>query len=85
MEDELPEAPIEAIGSPLSFLPRVDNAYDLVSILFTGIFLLWAIYTVISIYHWLRYGHNSWIAVPSIALHLFISAVLMIFATSGFN
>jgi len=85
MEDQLPEAPLEAISSPLAFLPRVESAYDLVSILFTAVFFLWALYTVVSIYHWVRYGHHSWIAVPAIALHLFISAVLMIFATSGFN
>ena len=85
MDDRLPEAPLDAISSPLSFLPRITTAYDLVSIIFTLVFLTWAVYTIISIYHWMRYGHHSWIAVPAIGAHLFISAALMIFATSGFN
>ena len=85
MDDRLPSAPLDGISSPFSFLPRIESAYDLVSLLFTAIFILWLIYTAVSIYHWVRFGHNSWIAVPAIGLHLFISVVLMFFATSGFN
>lgn len=85
MDDPLPESPLQAVTSPFSFIKRIDSVYDVVSIIFTVIFLLWAVYTIVSIYHWVRYGHHSWIAVPAIALHLFVSAVLMIFATSGFN
>jgi len=85
MEDRLPDAPLDAISEPFAFLPRITSAYDLVSVMFTVIFGLWLVYTVVAIYHWVRYGHNSWIAVPAIGLHLFVSAMLMIFATSGFN
>jgi len=85
MDDSLPSARLDAIDSPLSFFPRIANAYDLVSIMFTLIFFLWAVYTIVSIYHWVRYGHNSWIATPAIALHLLISAAPMVFATSWFN
>ena len=85
MDDTNTNVPLDPISLPFSSFPRIANMYDVVSIMFTVIFLLWAVYTVVSIYHWLRYGHNSWIAAPAIGLHLLVSASLMVFATSGFN
>ncbi|HWH07082.1 MAG TPA: hypothetical protein VNU47_00970 [Candidatus Paceibacterota bacterium] len=85
MNPELPSAPLQGISSPLAFFPEITSAYDLVSIIFTVIFILWALYTLIAAYHWLRFARNSWIAVPAVGAHLFVSAVLMIYATSGFN
>ncbi|MBI2410119.1 hypothetical protein HYV30_03730 [Candidatus Kaiserbacteria bacterium] len=43
----------------------------------------WGIYTLIAIYHWLKYSHASWVAVPAIAAHLVISFSLFTFAVSG--
>ena len=43
----------------------------------------WALYTLVAIYHWLKYSHASWVAFPAIALHLFISFALMAYALSG--
>ena len=85
MEDSLPEAPLTGVTSPFEYFPRIASAYDIASIMFTVIFLLWAVYTVIAVYHWVRYGHQSWIAVPAIGIHLFLSLALMLFATSGFK
>ncbi len=85
MEDSTSVSPLPGITSPFSFLPKIASAYDLASIFFTLLFILWAFFTIVSIYHWVRYGRHSWIAVPAIALHLFVSAALMLFATSGFK
>ena len=48
-----------------------------------AVFAFWAIYTLVIIYHWLKYSHDSRVAFPSILLHLGISVVLMAYALSG--
>ena len=48
-----------------------------------GVFALWALYTVVAVYHWLRYSHTSFVAFPAIALHVFVSFWLMAYALSG--
>lgn len=77
--------PLVGVSSPLQYFPQIASAYDFVSIIFTVIFLLWLVYTIVSIYHWVRYGHKSWVAVPAVAIHLGVSAFLMLFAAAGFR
>lgn len=48
-----------------------------------AVFIIWAIYTLVAIYHWLKYSHASLLAFPAIAVHLFISLALMTYALSG--
>ena len=55
----------------------------IVPVVFSLIFLVWVIYTFIVIYHWFRYRHKSWFAVPAIALHFFVSGSLILFMISG--
>lgn len=47
------------------------------------VFVFWALYTLVAVYHWLKYSHASWVAFPAIALHFFISFALMTYALSG--
>ena len=47
------------------------------------VFAFWALYTLVAIYHWLKYSHGSWVAFPAIAAHLAISIVFMAYALSG--
>lgn len=47
------------------------------------VFAFWALYTLVAVYHWLKYSHASWVAFPAIAAHLFISFALMAYALSG--
>jgi hypothetical protein len=54
-----------------------------VPVIFSLVFIVWAIYTFVVIYHWFRYRHKSWFAVPLIAVHLFISGSIIIFMISG--
>ncbi len=48
-----------------------------------AVFVFWTVYTLVAIYHWLKYSHASWVAFPAIAVHLFISFTLMFYALSG--
>ena len=47
------------------------------------VFTFWALYTIVAIYHWVKYSHASLVAFPAIALHLFISIALIVYAFSG--
>ncbi len=47
------------------------------------VFAFWAIYSLVAIYHWLKYSHASWLAFPAIAVHLFVSIALMSYGLSG--
>ncbi len=48
-----------------------------------AVFALWALYTIVAIYHWLRYSHAAKISIPAIGIHLLVSAALMSYALSG--
>jgi hypothetical protein len=63
-------------------VPQIDVS-GIVPVLFSLIFIVWVIYTFVVIYHWFRYRHKSWFAVPMIALHLFISGSIIIYMISG--
>ncbi len=58
---------------------------DILALLFTFVFVIWALYSLIATYHWFRYGRDSWMAVPAIGVHLFISGALMLYAVAGFK
>jgi hypothetical protein len=47
------------------------------------VFAFWALYTIVAIYHWLKYSHASAVAFPAIGIHLFISFGLIVYALSG--
>jgi hypothetical protein len=57
----------------------------LISVVITLVFIWWAIYTLVAIYHWFRYGRESWVAVPAVVLHLAISVWIFVFATGGLH
>ncbi len=47
------------------------------------IFGIWLIFTLVAIYHWLKYSHGSILSLPAIFIHLTISIALMSFALTG--
>jgi hypothetical protein len=71
---QMPFASFLGTVSPQQFLPVVVFV----------VFAVWAVYSIIAAYHWLRYGRSSLIALPVLALHVFISASLALYALSGF-
>lgn len=67
-------------------LYTINTSADFTSILtiaFFFIFFGWLIYTVIAAYHWFRYGHRSWLAVPAVAIHVFVSGLLIFYIATG--
>lgn len=47
------------------------------------VFVFWAFYTLVAVYHWFKYSHASRVALPAIILHVAISLTLMAYAFSG--
>lgn len=67
---------------PTLFLRSID-VEKVLSLGFLAFFVLWSIYTFISAYHWLRYGHNSAVAIPALIVHGVVSWLLAGYAVSG--
>ena len=65
-----------------SALPNV-SASVATEWLLGAVFIVWVLYTLVVVYHWLRYARDSRAAKPAIAIHLAVSAVLMLCALSG--
>lgn len=70
--------------APPAFLQNV-NVEQVVSVVFALLFILWALYTLITAYHWLRYGHRSSVAIPALITHVVVSGYLALYAVSGFT
>lgn len=51
--------------------------------IFAIVFFVWVAYTLVVAYHWLRYGHQSFVAIPMLVLHVAVSGTLMLLATAG--
>lgn len=75
---------VPAFESPISFSALSGISIESVlSVIFTLVFIWWIVYTVVAIYHWVRFGRASWAAVPAVALHLAVSGGIIVFMTSG--
>ncbi|KND47511.1 MAG: hypothetical protein AB199_03715 [Parcubacteria bacterium C7867-004] len=68
--------------SPTVLFTGLDPV-QVISVLFTVLFIIWAIYTIVTAYHWLRYGHRSAVAIPALITHVAVSGFLALFAVSG--
>lgn len=82
----MPDQPLRPFSPPTALfeqlqLPGIPEGALVIWIL-SAVFAFWAIYTIIAIYHWLKYSHASWVAFPAIGVHLFISFSLMTYALS---
>ena len=78
-----PLQPFSPPAALLAHLPRDISAGTLMQWALYAIFAFWAVYSLVAIYHWLRYSHASWVAFPAIAAHLFVSLSIMAYALSG--
>lgn len=63
----------------------VINPHTVLVVVFTLIFIWWAVFTLVAAYHLFRYGRESWVAVPAVAIHLLVSAWIFVFATGGLH
>ncbi len=75
--------PIEPLVLP-PFLSQIDPS-KVVSLFFVVLFIIWVIYTIVTSYHWLRYGHRSSVAIPALITHVLVSGFLALYAISGFT
>lgn len=66
-----------------AFMPEGVSSAEIVVWVLYATFAFWAVYTLVAIYHWLKYSHASWLAFPAIAVHLFVSFVLISYGLSG--
>lgn len=73
------------IGPQFPPLFTAIEAENAVSVIFTLAFLLWALFTMISAYHWIRYGHRSSVAIPALITHIVVSCGIAIYAVIGFT
>lgn len=80
---DLPLRPFSPPTALLSYLPANLSSGVVITWVLYAVFAFWAVYTLVAIYHWLKYSHASWIAFPAIAIHLFVSFALMSYALSG--
>jgi hypothetical protein len=56
---------------------------QIVPIVFFLVFVIWAIYSLVAAYHWLRYGNDITVALCALATHFIVSALLAVYAVSG--
>lgn len=79
------DQPLKPFSPPnFAHFPSISiSSSTLVSWVLYLIFAFWIIYTLVAIYHWLRYSHASWVAVPAIATHLIVSLALIGYALSS--
>ena len=82
----MPQEPLAPVFQPIlpPFLTGINPA-QVISVLFALLFIMWLIYTVITAYHWLRYGHRSAVAIPALITHVLVSGYLALFAVSGLH
>lgn len=67
---------------PLFTAPNLETV---LAVVVTVVFIWWVIYTLVAGYHLLRFARDSWITVPALALHLFVSGWIFVFATGGLH
>ncbi|CAN5721321.1 hypothetical protein BH11PAT2_BH11PAT2_09200 [soil metagenome] len=83
MNAETSVAPLNPFPAlPGSFSASVStSAFIPVALLIA--FMLWVLYTLVVAYHWFRYGHRSWLAIPALAAHIFVSGCILLYMLSG--
>jgi hypothetical protein len=75
---------VPGVPNPLALFPAA-SLETVLAIIITLVFIWWAIFTLVVIYHWMKYSRDSVFAVPAIAVHIFISGWIFVFATGGLH
>lgn len=77
-----PSVPAVPNYLPLFTAPNLETV---LAVVVTVVFIWWAIFTLVAGYHMLRFARDSWITVPALVLHLFVSGWIFVFATGGLH
>jgi hypothetical protein len=70
---------------PSGFFTETLDAGSVLAVVFALIFIWWFIYSLVAAYHWLRFGRETWVAVPALGVYFFVSGWLLLFMTSGLH
>ncbi|MGE5541314.1 MAG: hypothetical protein ACM3TU_03485 [Bacillota bacterium] len=76
---------MQSSSTPIGIHVAAIPVAQVVPVVFFLIFFIWAVYTVVAAYHWLRYSNNTTLALCAITTHLIVSAWLAIYAVSGIS
>jgi hypothetical protein len=79
-----PQVPAPAIPNPLAFMGAA-SIESVLAVVITLVFIWWAIYSFVVVYHWVKYSRDNMIAVPALVAHFAVSAWIFVFATGGFH
>jgi uncharacterized membrane protein YdbT with pleckstrin-like domain len=71
-------------SQPVISVPALPLA-NIVPLFFTLVFIVWLIYTIVSFYHWYRYGDNIIVSLGAMGMHLCVSSFLAMYAVSGLH
>jgi len=80
------EQPLQSFSAhnfSVSYLADGASVGSLTKWTLLAVISIWIIYTLIVIYHWLKYSHASWVAFPAILTHLGVSLILILFTLYG--
>ena len=82
-----PTQPLQPFSPPSNLLAHLPAGALSVGVavewVLYAVFAFWAVYTLVIIYHWLKYSHDSRLVLPAIGAHLALSVALMAYALSG--
>lgn len=84
----MPDQPLQAFAPPTALFNQLNlsgivSSTALIQWFLYVVLAFWAVYTIVATYHWLKYSHASWVAIPAVAAHLFISFLLIMYTLSG--
>ena len=79
----MPSQPLQPFHPPTGFPMHLTiSTGAIISWLLAAALLFWAVYTLVAIYHWVKFSHAAMVAYPAIATHVAVSAVILLFALS---
>ncbi|MDB5189361.1 MAG: hypothetical protein JWL82_318 [Parcubacteria group bacterium] len=73
-----------AYATPVGLHFATVSMSEVIPVIFFLVFFVWAIYTVVASFHWLRYAGNTTVALSAITVHVIVSLALASYAVSGF-
>lgn len=80
----MPSQPLRPLAAPTALTHIVNVAPGSIVLWFLlAVFVFWAIYTLIAIYHWYKYAHAPGVAHLALMTHLGVSAACLLLALSG--
>lgn len=79
----VPSTPLQPFQNPLDTLARFGISLPRGGFLAAAlviVFGIWALYTLVVIYHWFKYSHGSLATYPAVITHLAVSGALISYA-----